>query len=361
MKKLLLAVAVMAMSTGSALAVSDFDYQGGSVAGVQGGSGSTATSAGNGGQSGSVNQGSFSTATNSTGATASEVTTPTTVDVTANTVSSGNTSQGSQVTSTGTGVGTTGALSAQVGTSDANASGANANATGSVDADSFGIAGGVFGATTESKTTQGSGGVTVAGNNGSAFYDTGSVAGNTSGAGASSTPFADATTGTTAVDNTAYAYSVGGNVQGVQGNQSGNALGLAASGGEQTGSGDALSAGGIFYGQVGGGEAVLGAGVSANGSSVDQTTNGFVAGVNNGDAISLNGAGAFNQSVSGNSAITTPDNSLTTVNNYGQEVGSSFAGSVTGISNPAEAVAFGNANSKEAGFGGAIGGFTTLP
>jgi len=359
MKKIILsAIVALTLASGVAMGATDIDYQGGAVSGVAGGS--SATSGGVGATGGSAFQGSQAISTNSTGASATEVYGPGTVDVTASTVSGGTTQQESVSNSTGTASGSTGALTAQVGTADASADGAVANGAVDADVDSFGAIGGVGGASVASTATQGSGALTATVGKGSATYGTASIAGNQNGAGVSIQPTSNAATGTTNMNMDTYAVSTGGNLQAVSGTQTGSAFGLAGAGGEQESNSQAGAIGGMLFGQAGAGEIVLGAGLAGNASQAEQGSGGLVFGVNNGDAISTSATFAGNSSGSVLGSQTTADNSLTTVNTGGYEIGNSISGTFN-ANTPGDAFAVGGGLANESGIGGSAGGFTTLP
>jgi len=360
MKKIILsAIVALTMASGVAMGASDFDYQGGALNATVGQS--SAVSGGAGATGGVSFQGSQATSSNSTGATASEVTGPTSTDVSASTISAGQTSQDSFSGSAGTAGGSTGALTAQAGTSNASANGGYATGDLDVDGDSFGLVGSVGQAGVESKSTAGSGALTASSGNGSASYDTVGLAGNTTVAGASTFADADAGAGTTTLVQDSYAGSVGGNLNAVSGTQSGSAFGLAGSGGDQTSNAQASNVGFMVFGQAGGGENVVGGGLAGNASQTTQGSTGLVFGLNNGDAISTTGTLVGNTAGSGLQGVTTADNSLTTINTSGYEVGTANALTLNANTPGDSFNANLGGNATEFGIGGAGGAFTTLP
>jgi len=355
MKNVILsAIVALTLASGVAFATG-YDYSGGVVAGSQGSG--EASSGGNGRTGGTVTQSSTSQAYNETGATASSVKNGDKVDVTATTRSAGFTVQSSQTTQRGNAQGSTGSLAVQGGSANANADGSVRDRDGTISWDgNWGTANASGDASVSSKSAQGSGGLTFSSGNGKSTYGTDSYAGNASYAGVEVD--ADASRNVTGVQLSSYGESFGGNGQIVNGTQRGNAFGVAGAIGGQEGSAQGNAGGGIVFGQATGWTSgVAGAGQASNASNADVKSGGVVFGVNGGDARSITNTGSWNGSNSGVVGTTTPDNSLTSVNTWGNEGGGSNSNTVNRDRGFAGAIGGGNATNS--GYGNGVGGFST--
>jgi len=362
MKKLILTSAVLFALSGSAFAATDFNYSGGSTADSQGGS--VAISCGAGNTGGASLQGSNAFSTNTTGADASETNGPGTVDVTANTSSSGITVQDSYSATTGLANGSTGASTTQGGTANASANGSTAdgdfylgfNGVAGLEGGAAGVSGKADAA---AKSTQASGAVSGATGNGSTFMVTSNQVGNNTFSGVDVD--ADANGPATSVDMATYAGSVGGHSGTTFGLQSGSAGSIGGTYGAQSGEAASDAQGGIIFGNVdfAGPSAVGGLGGAEAGSNANQGSAGVTFGIGNVAANTNTVNFAANSADAGVQGITTPTNGSTTVNTYGTENGIATTVSFNG----AAGLGFANGGglSLEGGFGNAAGGFTTLP